>query len=198
MTNVETMPETWTTRETAKLLGASVRTIQLWVEDGRLKAWKTPGGHRRVLRSSVEEMLLSRRRASGSERRKYGVLLLGEDAAQVEILGQALANLGLDTHLRTSVDGYEALIRIGEACPDLLVVDLHLSGLDGFRFLNTVTRESSRRPAQIIALTTLSPEEMIARGGLPVGVMPLTKPVRAAALLSLAKACYTAWQAGGN
>lgn len=198
MTNMEAMPETLTTRETAKLLGASVRTIQLWVEDGRLKAWKTPGGHRRVLRSSVEEMLLNRRRASGSERRKYEVLLLGEDAAQVDTLGQALANLGPDTHLRTSVDGYEALIRIGEACPDLLVVDLELSGLDGFRFLNTMTRESSRRPVQIIALSTLSPEEMAARGGLPAGVMPLVKPARAAALLSLAKACYTAWLAGGS
>ena len=32
------------TRQAATLLGVSVRTIQLWVEQGLLSAWKTPGG----------------------------------------------------------------------------------------------------------------------------------------------------------
>ena len=42
-----------TTREAAEALGICVRTAQLWVEQGRLRAWKTPGGHRRILRESV-------------------------------------------------------------------------------------------------------------------------------------------------
>ena len=35
-------------REAARQLGVSVRTAQLWVEEGRLQAWKAPGGHRRI------------------------------------------------------------------------------------------------------------------------------------------------------
>ena len=44
-----------TTREAAKILGTSLRTIQLWVESGILQAWKTPGGRRRVTRESMQQ-----------------------------------------------------------------------------------------------------------------------------------------------
>ena len=46
-----------TTRQAADLLGVSVGTVQLWVENGLLKAWKTAGGHRRVIRDSVDALL---------------------------------------------------------------------------------------------------------------------------------------------
>ena len=47
-------------REAADLLGISLRTAQLWVENGVLVAWKTPGGHRRILLSSVQQVLAER------------------------------------------------------------------------------------------------------------------------------------------
>lgn len=198
MNVVDTLPETLTTRETAKLLGASVRTIQLWVEDGRLKAWKTPGGHRRVLRTSVEGMLADRQRASGISNKKYEVLVVEDDPIQRAVLEKTLLNLGTETNLRISTDGYEALIRIGEVRPDLLVTDLVMPGLDGFRLLKTLAREATSRPMQILVLTGLSPEEVAVEGGLPNGVSLLHKPLRAASLLSLAKAYYLAWQMGGH
>lgn len=42
-----------TTREAADRLGVSLRTIQLWVDGGKLKAGVTPGGHRRIRLSDV-------------------------------------------------------------------------------------------------------------------------------------------------
>ena len=45
-----------TTREAAELLGVSLRTIQLWVDNGVLEAWKTVGGHRRVSRQSIDAL----------------------------------------------------------------------------------------------------------------------------------------------
>ncbi len=195
MTNT---PDTLTTRETAKLLGASVRTIQLWVEDGRLNAWKTPGGHRRVLRSSVEEMLANRQRASGGSPRKYEVLMVEDDPAQRAVLEKALGDLGPDAHLRVSVDAYEALIRIGETRPDLLVADLAMPGLDGFHLLKTLEREATTPPMRIVALTELAPEEVAARGGMPSGVTQLRKPVRVASLRSLANSFYQDWRGGGR
>lgn len=41
------------TAEAAKRLGVSTKTIQSWVDDGALAAWKTVGGHRRILLESV-------------------------------------------------------------------------------------------------------------------------------------------------
>ncbi|MDI4667365.1 helix-turn-helix domain-containing protein, partial [Xanthobacter autotrophicus] len=54
------LPDHYTTLETAKLLGMAVRSIQLMVDRGELEAWKTPGGHRRISRDSVERWLRSR------------------------------------------------------------------------------------------------------------------------------------------
>lgn len=43
-----------TTIEAARLLGLAVRSVQLMVDRGDLQAWKTPGGHRRISRESLD------------------------------------------------------------------------------------------------------------------------------------------------
>jgi hypothetical protein len=43
-----------TTREVAKVLSVSLRTVQLWAEAGLQEAWKTEVAHRWNLRSSDE------------------------------------------------------------------------------------------------------------------------------------------------
>ena len=57
--------EFWSTREAADLLGVSLRTVQLWTEAGVLKAWKTAGGHRRINRDSVMQLLRGACRFAG-------------------------------------------------------------------------------------------------------------------------------------
>lgn len=52
-----------TTIEVARLLGMAVRSVQLMVDRGELRAWKTPGGHRRIARESVEHWIQRRRAA---------------------------------------------------------------------------------------------------------------------------------------
>lgn len=37
-----------TTSEAARLLGVATSTVQLWMENGAIPSWKTPGGHRRT------------------------------------------------------------------------------------------------------------------------------------------------------
>ncbi|CAN7307596.1 response regulator [Acidovorax sp. LjRoot118] len=49
-----------TTFEAARMLGMAVRSVQLMVDRNELQAWKTPGGHRRISRRSVEQWLRSR------------------------------------------------------------------------------------------------------------------------------------------
>lgn len=51
------MKDILTTAKAAELLGVSIRTAQLWVESGQLPSWKTPGGHRRIPRQAVMELI---------------------------------------------------------------------------------------------------------------------------------------------
>ena len=57
---MQTDQDVCSTREAADRLGVSLRTVQLWSEAGVLRAWKTAGGHRRILVSSVDELLQQR------------------------------------------------------------------------------------------------------------------------------------------
>lgn len=52
-----------TTRQAAARIGVSHRTVQMWVENGALRAWKTAGGHRRIAVDSVDRLLEDRRNA---------------------------------------------------------------------------------------------------------------------------------------
>ena len=52
-----------TTRQAAARIGVSHRTVQMWVENGTLQAWKTAGGHRRITIDSVDRLLEGRRSA---------------------------------------------------------------------------------------------------------------------------------------
>src|SRR6185436_10054659 len=54
------VPDTCSTTEAAQRLGMAVRSVQLMVDRGELQAWKTPGGHRRILRSSLDAWLATR------------------------------------------------------------------------------------------------------------------------------------------
>ena len=47
-------PAHYSTLEVARLLGMAVRSVQMMVDRGELQAWKTPGGHRRISRESVQ------------------------------------------------------------------------------------------------------------------------------------------------
>ncbi|MBP2562068.1 excisionase family DNA binding protein [Neorhizobium galegae] len=51
------MKDVLTTAKAAELLGVSTRTAQLWVENGQLPSWKTPGGHRRIPRQAVLDLI---------------------------------------------------------------------------------------------------------------------------------------------
>jgi excisionase family DNA binding protein len=72
-----------TTVEVARRLGLAVRSVQLMVDRGELDAWKTPGGHRRISRVSVDRWL-SARPVSGTRSR-------GERAAEAALTATPVA-----------------------------------------------------------------------------------------------------------
>lgn len=46
-----------TTSEAARLLGVATSTVQLWMENGAIPSWKTPGGHRRTRLRDIASLL---------------------------------------------------------------------------------------------------------------------------------------------
>lgn len=113
------MDEILTTAKAAKLLGVSVRTAQLWVESGELASWKTPGGHRRIPRSAVME-LVEKHKETTSSLSATAIVLAGKGRAS-SWQGHGLKQSGL--LLEVTDDPVRAAVSIGESLPRLIVLD---------------------------------------------------------------------------
>lgn len=183
------------TREAAAALGICVRTVQLWVEKGRLRAWKTPGGHRRILRESVNEQLRERERSlGGAVENRFDVLIVEDDPLQRQALESKLQGIAAQINIRSATNGIEGLIRIGERHPQVLITDLMMPGLDGFHLLNTLVSVPLARSMQIIVMTGMSETEIVDQGGVPEGVVVFHKPLQLGVLVSLVRAYYDGWR----
>lgn len=177
------------TREAAQMLGISLRTAQLWVESGVLRAWKTAGGHRRILRTSVEAVLAERREAiAGAPQAESGpgtdaasgplrVLVVEDDPDLLKLYRLTIASWDLPLQLITACNGFEGLLRVGETHPHLLISDLNMPGIDGFRMIRTLKADPASREMEMIVVTALGKGEIADRGDLPADVTVLPKPV---------------------
>lgn len=169
--------EYYSTVEAAKLLGVSVRTVQLWVENGSLEAWKTAGGHRRIVSSSVDEYI-SAQNIDTDQRTANKTILVVEDNPTVSKFYEAAINswkLPIDVVVKN--DGFEGLVEIGRKVPDLVISDVYMPGMDGLQMIRSMYKSNLLTSEQIIIISGLSNESIQDRGGIPAGVDSFSKPV---------------------
>lgn len=176
-----------TTREAAKILGISVRTAQLWVENGMLDAWKTEGGHRRISLTSVERVrhLGKDQAPPPDEFNNLSILVVEDDNILLKLYRMRMESWGLPITLATAHNGVEGLILVGRLSPDLLITDLNMPELDGFGMIRTLTRSPFREGMQIVVVTGLDQAEIEANGSIPEDIKVLPKPVPFAELRSI-------------
>lgn len=169
-----------TTREAAELLGVSLRTVQLWSEAEVLEAWKTTGGHRRITRSSVERLLAGQPpvvESANAIDSALRVLLVEDDPQVLRLYERQMARWPMQPLVATAENGFEALIRIGLRKPDLLITDLSMPEMDGFRMLRHLRAMPELAKVTIVVVSGLDPAEIEAHGGVPEGIPILPKPV---------------------
>lgn len=181
------MDEFCSTKQAASIIGVSHRTIQLWVESGILQAWKTAGGHRRITMQSVGKLVDQRRDAlapmvpvqpagkPAADARKK-VLVVDDDAMLLRLYELEMLGWDLPFDLIKASNGFEALIKIGEAKPDLLVSDLSMPGMDGFRMIRTLRMNPAYADMAIIVVSGLD-KGTVSSMGLPADVPLFAKPV---------------------
>jgi len=163
----------YTTLEVAKMLGMAVRSIQLMVDRGDLQAWKTPGGHRRITRESLERWIKGSRtsvtgvaslsgvqnlRPSGRRRQVPHVprILLIEDSTHCQNLVAMLVKQRFPTiELHVSTDAIAGLVLFGHLQPDLIIVDILLPGMDGATLINGLRKHALFGNCKLIVLTAL-------------------------------------------
>jgi excisionase family DNA binding protein len=188
------------TKEAARLLGVSHRTVQLWVENGSLQAWKTAGGHRRITMESINKRVGARQDAinlvptqapAASLLKK--VLMVDDDRTLLRLYELEMDGWDLPLTVMKAYDGFEALIQIGAERPDLLISDLSMPGMDGFRMIRTLRDNPSYAGMAIIVISGLEKATMQAMG-LPGDIPVFPKPVPFAQLRAAVERAVTSTQ----
>lgn len=179
--------EVMTTREAADRLGVSLKSVQHWCEDGALESWKTAGGHRRVLRSSVEALLRARGSHADASAGSAGsrsvsaaagmtIYVVEDDPLYQKLYRTRLSAWNPPPRLLTFSSGYEALVRIGQEVPDLLITDVMMPGMNGLEMLHALQRLPECAGIEVIVVSVLSGPELARMGGVPAGVTVMGKP----------------------
>jgi excisionase family DNA binding protein len=172
----------YTTIETSKLLGVSVRTIQLWVERGALDAWKTAGGHRRIVRQSVDDYIEKQQKSHRPSSERKSILIVEDNPTVAKFYQAAINSWDLDVDLICKQDGFEGLLEIGRSMPDLLITDIYMPGMDGLQMIRSLYKSELISSERMIVISGLSKESIDERGGVPSDIAFFTKPVDMASL----------------
>lgn len=194
-----------TTLEVAKLLGMAVRSVQLMVDRGELQAWKTPGGHRRISRASVQQWLQGNKAAPspphnrraddarpGAEAGapKKPLLLLIEDSTHFQNLIQLIVQQQFpELGLQVADDGIAGLALYGQLQPDILIVDILLPGLDGATLITTLRSHPQFARSELIVVTSLDESQRAPYAFALQGVAVIHKPRLVAELPGALQAC---------
>lgn len=188
--------------EAAQVLGLSRSSVQKLVDLGHLEALRTGGGHRRILRTSL--LAYRQRMAAGGPRSEparlaaaplggggvqpFEVLLVDDDDLTIEVLSTLVQTNFPDFICSVARDGVEAILHIERQRPNVVITDLLMQPLDGFRLVRHIRSQPEYAGIAVLAMSALSKEEVAARGSLPPDVLFYRKPLRAERLLGFLEA----------
>ncbi len=174
-------PPSLTTTEAGRRLGVAQRTINYWLDRKTLPFWTTKGGHRRIPKSAVDDMLRQRREEmrQNTGPASISLLLVEDDPVMMEVYQSMVKKWRLPVNPVTAANGFDALIQVGRNMPDVIITDLMMPKMDGIEMVRVLREKPELKETEIVVVTVLDPEEINRRGGLPADVQALQKPVPA-------------------
>jgi excisionase family DNA binding protein len=169
----------FTTFEVSEICEVNPTTVQNWVKENKLKAYATPGGHRRIRRSDLVTFLKHFGMPLPAElARELPLVLIVDDEEEIrEMLAAAMRSWDARLEVTTAPGGVEALVAVGERKPDLLVLDLLMPGLNGIEVCRRLKAHGSTRGVRIVAITGVEDQELRQRALEAGADLFFTKPL---------------------
>jgi len=139
------------TRQSAKVLQVSLGTVQKMVELGELIAWKTRGGHRRILASSLEQQLQRRKRAmrQKSTQKCIAMGIFRRTENSLELL-EALQTWQLKVEMEISIDSLEGLMKSVSLSPDLIFLDALIPPVEQVHLIHYLSKNKDTQRTPIL------------------------------------------------
>lgn len=151
-----------TTGEVVAHCRVSYETVHNWIRSGKLTTYTTPGKHHRIpveeFKRFLAEYNLPPLEEEPAPRRK--VLVVDDDPNIAEVIVRSLSH----THryeLACAADGFEAGLQVVKFRPDLIILDLMMPQLDGFKVCQKIRAAPETRDIRILVITGYATEENV-------------------------------------
>jgi excisionase family DNA binding protein len=156
----------FTTFQAADYCQVSPFTIRNWVESGVLPGYKTPGGHRRILKRNLDEFLKKHGMPGPEEQArpaKKRVLVVDDDKSVNDFVSKVIAQIDKEAEIAVAMDGFEAGAKVISFKPDVVILDLRMPGLDGFQVCEKIKNDPAAAGATVIGITGYYSQEYESR-----------------------------------
>ena len=162
--NFNMREKSYTTFQVARLCDVYPSTVISWVNQDKLRAHTTPGGHRRIIKSDLVAFMKKYKLPMSAEllRERSRVLIVEDDPVVGRLLWKALRNASPSFDVEWLRDGVGALMALNKNPPDILVIDVVLPVVDGASVLASLRGDPQLRSIKVIGITgkTLPPEKL--------------------------------------
>jgi len=151
------------TFEVAKILELSPGTVANWVDAGRLKAFNTLGGHRRVKAEDLKTFLEENKMPVPKELTervdtRIKVLIVEDDVKFLKLTERFFRTFRKTWQIFSAADGFKAGALVGSEKPDAVILDIMLPDINGFKVCEMIKAGNKR--TLVIAVTGYDSDEI--------------------------------------
>ena len=151
-----------TSHQAGALIQVNPSSINKWVKEGRIPAFRTPGGHRRIRAGDLVAFLTTHnmpvpRSLSPASRQR--LLIVDDDPKVLASLERVLKPYANRVELALCDNGIEALVKVGSFRPHMIVLDVFMPHLDGIEVCRRLHANPDTKEIDVVmASGQLTPE----------------------------------------
>lgn len=139
----------------AEMLHVDPGSVANWIDQGLLKAHRTPGGHRRVSAEDLVAFLREHNMPVPDQLRDRPprILIVDDEPGVTQLVARAIRATHPEYEVTEAHDGFKAGSLCATQKPDVVVLDLRMPGMDGYAVCDQIKSQEETRNTQVIAMT---------------------------------------------
>jgi excisionase family DNA binding protein len=144
-------------------LNVGVSTVQRWIDAGRILAYRTPGGHRRIRRSDLELFAEAEGIPLRAPEAVTEILIVDDDPSVHTLLAAAVRSVDPDAVIIHAYNGFEAGVEIVSRRPAVVFLDIRMPGMNGIEVCEIVKANARTANCRVIGVTGVTESEVLTR-----------------------------------
>lgn len=151
----------FTSGEVAEVCGVSADTVSRWFDLGQIEGYRLgPGGDRRIPYDNLRKFMLSHGiPLDRLEEDEHRILVVDDDPFYLDVIPASLSKND-DYKISVASTGYDAGAQVVENNPHVVILDIHLSDMDGRLVCERIKSRPETRTTRIMAISGfITPQE---------------------------------------